>query len=158
MAGQITIRKALLQDSIDLFKWRNDPLALEMSKNSSKILKRDHDLWLKKNISKKRVLILICENSFTKNKIGIIRFDFNRSFIKSTISINISPEERGKKYSKVCLKQGITYMKSIYPQCREIIADVKKTNLRSIDIFTSNEFEYVEEENFFNRYKLIYER
>ena len=74
------------------------------------------------------------------------------------VSINISPQERGKKYSKVCLKQGIKYMRSIYPQCREIFANVKKTNLRSIEIFTSNKFEYIGEENFFNRYKLIYER
>lgn len=158
MEGEIIFRKASLQDSIDLFKWRNDPLSREMSKNSSIISRKDHDLWFEKNISKKQVLILICENSFTKNKIGILRFDFNKNFIKSMVSINISPQERGKKYSKVCLKQGIKYMRSIYPQCREIFADVKKTNLRSIEIFTSNKFEYIGEENFFNRYRLIYER
>ena len=158
MEGEIIFRKASLQDSIDLFKWRNDPLSREMSKNSSIISIKDHDLWFEKNISKKQVLILICENSFTNNKIGILRFDFNKNFIKSMVSINISPQERGKKYSKVCLKQGIKYMRSIYPQCREIFANVKKTNLRSIEIFTSNKFEYIGEENFFNRYKLIYER
>ena len=69
MEGEIIFRKASLQDSIDLFKWRNDPLSREMSKNSSIISRKDHDLWFEKNISKKQVLILICENSFTNNKI-----------------------------------------------------------------------------------------
>ena len=69
--------------------------------------------------------------------IGQLRFDFDEKY--PVISISINKKYRGLGLSKYLLNNGINYIKENYNQ-NTLIADIKKSNARSISFFEAMGF------------------
>ena len=125
------IRNAKIDDIIDIYKWRNDPLSRSMSIDTSYVSIAKHKLWFNKtltNPNKKMYIGLV-----KREKIGVTRFDFNENFISTEVSINLNPLMRGKNLSSKLLSKSISlYLKN---KNIKLLATVKNQNLSSLKIF-----------------------
>ena len=101
----INTRVASITDSRDIFEWRNDELTRKMSHTSDIVEWEGHSAWFESSLENKNRLILLCESINELKKIAVVCFDIN--FRRALVSINLSPEMRGKGISKQCLSKSI---------------------------------------------------
>ncbi len=135
----IYIRLVTVEDSKAIFEWRNDPQTRKMSKNSRYIQWNEHERWLKLSLQNSKKRFLMCLDEFN-SKIGVTRFDIKKTFVE--VSINISPQKRGKGYSKHCLKKSIKFFQNIYPKQKLFKAEIKDINMLSQKSFEGVGFEF----------------
>ena len=62
----ISVRFASIDDSVDVFTWRNDPLSREMSLNTKEIEFPHHQAWFKDIITETNSALVIAEISQVK--------------------------------------------------------------------------------------------
>jgi RimJ/RimL family protein N-acetyltransferase len=141
----IKIRKAAAQDCQDLFNWRNDPKTIQMSHNNDSVTWDEHKIWFSDKVKSINTLILICEDYLDFSKIGVVRFDLHENF--SLISINLSPDMRGKGKSSLCINAAIKNFKELFPEIKSIYAEVKKQNLISSKLFKKCGFKLEKDKN-----------
>ena len=124
----VIVRRADLSDCKEVFKWRNDDITRQMARSSEVVLWEDHLRWYNSSLANEDQLLLICEGKSNVKlcKLGIVRFDFIDGTKKSMISINLSPNVRGKGYARECLKKSISYMNKEKPNCEIVNADIKE--------------------------------
>ena len=146
----IKIRKAEANDCEDLFNWRNDLKTRQMSHNNDFVSWDEHKIWFSDKVKNINTLILICEDYFDFSKIGVVRFDLHENF--SLISINLSPDMRGKGKSSLCINAAIKKFKELFPNIKSIIAEVKKQNLISSKLFIKCGFKLENTNNDIYRY------
>ena len=79
------------------------------------------------------------------HKVGVCRFDFDKSRLVSEVSINMNPHLRGKGLGKLFLKSSI--LKYIKNNKNNIVAKVRSDNLASIKIFTHSGFEIIQDKD-----------
>ena len=136
----IIIKKATDEYSKDIWKWRNNTITREMSKESAFITWDNHKKWFSKTIKDPNTFFYI--GQVRNITIGSIRFVKDK---KSTdnyyININISPEHRGKGLSKDLLKSGINIFVSEVNRVNLLKAEVKKFNHKSNKLFFNYGFE-----------------
>ncbi len=101
---RLTVRKATLDDSTDIFDWRNDPVSVKFSPTGLVKLE-DHLKWYPRKLTDNNCLMLIITNE-KKEKIGMARFD--RENEKAVVSININPKFRGRGYGYLGLTAAIS--------------------------------------------------
>ena len=130
------IRNAKIEDSHDIFEWRNDHLSFSMSVSGKKVSLQEHNEWFidsLKNPDKELYIGFVDEQ-----KIGICRFEFDKTTKTSEVSINLNPIFRGKNLSFQFLNQSINSFRK--KNNFELKATVKKSNIASIKIFERNGF------------------
>ncbi len=150
------IRIARLSDNKFLFKWRNNDKTLKMSRSSKKIEWLNHNKWFKNKINCRSVLILICEDTNTLEKLGMIRFNFNKLKSLCEVSINLNPKFRSKGKSKIYLRESIIFMKKLHLSCKIIFAEIKNNNFPSQKLFNNLGFKKFGKKNFgFNHFKFL---
>lgn len=135
----IAIRKAKFKDSIFLFHLKNEKKSMLNSFNSNPIHLKKHNLWLEKIIRHKNKNLLIAEEN--NEKIGMIRYDLEDIF--TYVSINIEKKFRGRGYGVAILKKS----ENIFKKNAILIAKVKKTNIKSINLFKRNEYQVTNDKN-----------
>ena len=140
ISGTLTLRAAIDSDSEILWRWRNDSHTRMMSKNSDEIPWKNHCEWYR---DAKNVFIGIVGD----DAIGTVRLD------KSTVSVTVAPEFRGKGYA-----QHLIRMACEKSDASVIYADVKKENIASIRAFERCGFVKTDEDGDIISYKLTYER
>ena len=94
-----------------------------------------HSAWYTSSLENKNRLLLLCESQSDSKKVAIVRFDIN--FSRALVSINLSPEMRGKGVSKQCLSDSITYFKYEFPRVNALDAEIKLENIASQRLFKS---------------------
>ena len=125
------IREANIDDKNEIYDWRNDFHTRKMFFNNLKIKKKEHELWFKNILKSKLTTLYVGE--INKNKIGVCRFDIKKELKSSEVSINLNPDYRGKGFSKILLDKSInTYLEN---KTIDLVAEIKKDNPLSIDIF-----------------------
>jgi RimJ/RimL family protein N-acetyltransferase len=129
----IKARKAKLKDSKVIFKWRNDELSQKMSYDTNSVPWDEHSAWYASSLESNDRLIFLCEHG--SKKIAIVRFEVNS--IRALVSINLSPEMRGKGFSKQCLSESIKHFKNEFPQVVALDAKIKPENIASQMTFKS---------------------
>lgn len=135
------IRQATVEDSEDIWVWRNDPITREMSLNAEMVPFESHQKWYQKALESSNRVIYIGE--IDNHKVGMLRFDRLNDFNSTwEVSINTNPEFRGQGYGKTLLSSGLKYFCE-YQNPQKIIATVLESNLASIKIFNSNGFSQV---------------
>ncbi len=146
------VRQATEADSKDIFEWRNDELTRKMSHATDRVEWDGHCRWFASSIANDERLLLICETSGESEKVGFVRFDLNDK--NALMSINLSPDMRGKGYAKQCLLDAIVYFKAQHPNSFSIVAEIKVQNLASRYTFEGVGFElaYVEGDVLHYRY------
>jgi len=140
----IKTRKAELSDSRIIFEWRNDEFTRKMSHVTGTVQWEVHSAWYTSSLENKNRLLLLCESQSDSKKVAIVRFDIN--FSRALVSINLSPEIRGKGVAKQCLSESITYFKYEFPRVNALDAEIKPENIASQRLFKSVGFVRVRKE------------
>ncbi|OIO80978.1 hypothetical protein AUJ84_02055 [Candidatus Pacearchaeota archaeon CG1_02_32_132] len=138
--AEIRLRKATIEDSSDLFSWRNDPVTRAMSRDTGPISRESHEVWYKRALADPKKSILIGENE--EDQIGMVRFDYQDSPRTAEININLNPAMRGRGYGQTLLNESCEYAFS-HLGIERIYAEIKPSNLPSIKIFERRGFKYL---------------
>jgi RimJ/RimL family protein N-acetyltransferase len=139
----IKVRKASRSDSKDIHEWRNDELTRKMSLTSDYIEWDDHVKWFESSLINDRRLLLICEESDSKDKYAFVKFEIQDH--RALTSINLSPCKRGKGLAYECLKKAISFCRLNFPSILFFDAEIKKVNLASKQIFEKSGFNFTQE-------------
>ncbi len=141
--NKFTLKKIKNSDADLLFMWINDPKVRQNSFLVKKISYQKHKIWLKKKLLKKKSIFLkLIVNGVP---VGQIRFDNKKKFYYVDYSIDDAFRNLG--FGKLIIKESI---KKYIKKNKKVRADVKKTNLNSIKIFQSLNFDEIKN-NFDNR-------
>ena len=128
--SKLKVREANIDDSNEIFEWRNDPITRQMSFNSNVVNYTTHKKWFKKSLHNTNRYLLIVEKK--GRKISVVRFDIEEEKNSAEISINLNPLERGKRLSSAVLFKSISYFNIINDKkIKTIIAKIKKKNIAS---------------------------
>ncbi len=131
----IIVRLAEECDSREIFEWRNDEHTRQMFHSSEKVEWSRHTKWFEATLNNDKRLLLIAaiSESESKIKVGVVRFDIEEDGV--AVSINISPLMRGKGMAKECLAKALQYFSKLYPNQKNIEAEIKSVNVASQKIF-----------------------
>lgn len=141
------IRYAKIDDSEDLFLWRNDPLSRAMSIQMGLISLEEHKIWFNSSLvnSSKKIYIGIVGDL----KIGVSIFDYKNG--TAEVSININPAARNKGLGYYLLSNSILEYKKIN-DC-SLRAVIKNENIKSIKLFKKCGFNFLNNDETFNFYQ-----
>ena len=151
--SEIVLVSAEICHSEMIWEWRNDPITRKMFVNGEKVSWEEHSSWYEKALLNNcRKLYLGKEGGIP---IGIVRFNKcdNEEYVFD-VSINISPESRGKGFGKQLLNNGIRRLHKEVKNCKFIRAEVKTENEYSNKLFKSCGFIFIEDESGMNTYEL----
>ena len=127
----VTVRKAVPEDSREVWEWWNDPLTRQMMKKNEHVPWDEHCRWwdgLMKDLNRHLYMGLLGG----KSKLGVTRFDL-RSPEVYEVSINLNPAERGKGYGSVIIEKGIEDLishckvKLLWAACKRINVASRKS-------------------------------
>ena len=124
------LRRATMDDALDVLAWRNDPVSIAVSKTPKPVDQADHLQWFERAVRDPNRLILIAEEE--TRKIGMVRFD--RTSECWLVSINLAPFARGKGYGRQALSQAIGMLRANVGRCR-IVAEVNRATASSFLLF-----------------------
>lgn len=134
----INFRYATNSDTQLLFEWANDELIRENSFNSNKINIEEHKAWLNAILNSRTDLIYI----FTNDEgipIGNVKIQSSNNEI--IIGIAIDKAFRGKSFGSIMLTLATNdYFKQ--KRNKQITAYIKKSNLKSQNIFLKAGFKF----------------
>ncbi len=142
----LTIRAATEHDAVDLFNWRNDKTTRAMSRDSEPLAWDLHRAWFINALESDQRDILICEESDSNAKVGMVRFDVVVENFSAEISINLAPTMRGRGYAPICLVNAIEHYKKLRPIYQVVLAEIKKDNLGSRKSFERAGFQLTDEQ------------
>lgn len=155
LKANIYYREADEKDCKDIFNWRNDETTRNMSLSSDFLDYKKHKIWFNEILNDSREICLFFEDRLINIKVGIVRFQLYEDMKAALISINLSPESRGKNYAKPCLFNAINFLKLNFKRCKQLDAQIKYTNIPSIRTFEGMNFKNVKKKDELLLYKLI---
>ena len=138
----LRLRKAIDSDSKYAFEWANDPVIKKHSFNNSEISWDSHIDWFRKRLNNHNCEYYIFQEG--EEPIGSIRFDLENSSV-AKISYLISPKFSGKGYGTFLVEEGISKLKSLRKDIRQVYGLVFNQNKPSIRIFEKLEFSSTKE-------------
>lgn len=143
---KIELIQARAEDSLDLWKWRNDKTTREMSLNQQEINWDAHAAWFDavQRDPNRTLYIAIDSNG---EKLGVCRFDFETMAASAEVSINLNPLVRGKGLSQVVLGTAIDRYWRDEKKVR-LIATIRTNNDASIKCFQGVGFKKKESQEF----------
>ena len=145
----IAVRHAIVDDSLDLWHWRNDDLTRKMAINNDYIDYQNHKEWFNNRINSDDCKIYI--GIYQDNKIGMVRFDLIEND-SAKVSINLNYEFRGMKLSEDLLR--VSIREFIKKKKIKLIAEIIPENIASTKIFERNNFVFKKTEDNIMTYTL----
>lgn len=88
----VTLRPAIAEDRLALWKWRNDPETRRASFNQAEISLEEHSRWLEESLARSDRRIYIVQADGVDA--GAMRLDLAAG--EATVNINLAPEWRGR--------------------------------------------------------------
>lgn len=137
MNGTIRVRHASMDDCHFLFELRNDPVARLAFIHTEEVTRDNHIAWLQDYLQSSQGILYIAED-ISGNKLGVVRFDI--SGIEAEVSINISPDFRGKGLGFDILTKSLDTFRTEHPDIVCLKAHIKPDNLASQKIFKKSGF------------------
>jgi UDP-2,4-diacetamido-2,4,6-trideoxy-beta-L-altropyranose hydrolase len=134
---ELTHRKATLADCRLYWHWANDPEVRRSAFNSEPISWEKHQEWFPSRLSDPNSILLIFESQY--GPVGHIRLDGGAA--QRTISYSVARQYRGKGIGKKIMSEMIA---ASPPFARRFLAEVKKENLASANIFEKLGFQRTE--------------
>jgi len=150
---KLTWRNATLNDSKDVFIWRNDEISRLNSGNLSEIAWEVHETWFSSRLAKQSAepFILFCKGD---KSIGVVRYDLALDCPnRFEVSLLVNPEYRKLGFGKQILLASFTELNGLPPKY-SLTARILPENLASIRIFTECGFSFMEQREKF----LIFEK
>lgn len=124
------VRRATMDDALDVLVWRNDPQTISMSKTIGPTDRVAHLTWFERTLEDPNKLLYMAVDQGPK--VGMIRFD--RSGDDWTVSINVAPHQRNKGYGSQILNAGADALRKTVGPSR-LVAEIKEGNLASLNLF-----------------------
>ena len=143
--GQINLRPANLNDEELLFRWANDPYVRANAFISEPIERKIHKKWFDtrlNNLKNHRLYIAYTKNN--KVPVGQVRFDLIDS--KWRIDFSIDSIFRNQGYGLIMLNLAMKKL-AVIDSHGELIAQVKKKNVSSYNVFKGLNFKISGENN-----------
>lgn len=138
MVDCLNIREANVGDSLDIWKWWNDPVTRRMMKKNDYVPWSEHRTWFDNLLADDRRIL--CLGQVASKKIGVVRFDSRNDDIYE-VSINLNPSYRGFGYAPRMLTAASQYLYSrIHP--KKLYATLKRLNIPSKKSFARAGFVY----------------
>lgn len=119
------------EDIYDLYHWRNHPKISHSSFNTKPIPWKKHEKWFKEKSKDSNVAIYIAY--YGTIKIGTIRFEAERDFIRTNVML--SPEWQGKGFGTRVIQLGVKKFIRQKRTTKPLIAQIKIDNLASKKAF-----------------------
>ena len=94
------LRRATMDDALDVLAWRNDETTRKNSFNQEEISEENHLKWFKRKLDDNSCLMFILEDQDCP--VGSIRLDITDDI--GEISYMIAPDQRGRGLGKEILK------------------------------------------------------
>ena len=119
----IFLRKVLIDDRDDIYRWRNDEVTRKYSFNGELIPYEEHCRWFKEALGDSQKILFVGVNE-EGEKCGVIRFDSINDFA-SEIHVNIAPEKRGRSIGTTLIEESCklffaeTRLKLVYARIME---------------------------------------
>ncbi len=132
------LRKATIDDAMDILAWRNDPQTRAASFNKEEIDTDSHLKWFEGKLADENCELFILTDG--EKKLGHIRVDINDN--TGTISYMINPTHRGKGYGTEMIR---LLDASVDKRVSVLSALVEKDNAASQKCFERNGYERREE-------------
>ena len=126
----ITLRKALVEDSEILLTWRNEPSTIPWMSSTRALSFNEHNSWFKKIIHDPNCLFFIIEFDF--EPIGQIRYHLTSNMKNyARVSINITQKMHGKGIASIAFSKGNEIIRDL-KFAPKIFAYVRQDNIGSI--------------------------
>lgn len=132
------LRKATIDDAMDILAWRNDPQTRASSFNKEEIDPDSHIKWFRGKLADENCELFILTDG--EKKLGHIRVDINDN--TGTISYMITPTHRGKGYGTEMIR---LLDAAVDKRVSVLSALVEKDNAASQKCFERNGYERREE-------------
>ena len=142
------LRKATIEDAMDILAWRNDPQTRATSFNKEEIDTDSHLKWFKGKLDDENCRLFILTDG--RDKLGHIRIDIDGD--TGTISYMINPDHRGKGYGNEIIR----LLDTVIDQKISVLsAFVEKENTASQKCFEKNGYERSEDGDIIKYTKLL---
>ena len=127
----IKLRKAILQDSKMILKWRNESTTIPWMGSTRALSFDEHDCWFRKVIEDPNLLFLIIE--VDSEPVGQIHYivSYDRLDNYAKVSINITHKMQRKGIASIAFSKGNELVREI-GFASKIIAHVQQDNIGSI--------------------------
>ena len=144
------VRVATIEDSHEVFLWRNDETTRAMAFCNEKISWETHQAWFNTAIRSRRRILLVGVQDLLK--VGICRFDLSEKYDEAEVSINLDPKARGKNLSAKFLAAAIAQFKTTFPTI-ELLATIQNKNEPSVKCFTKCGFKISSVEKYYSYFR-----
>jgi len=137
------VRIAEASDSYRIWEIRNNHLLRKNFRNPQPILLEEHELWFENQyfISKKNFCyVIVRDNNYV---IGYCRLDYDSNRRLYVLSIAIEPDSQGKGLGDTLLLRVL----DLFKQNEKILAEIKKDNYASVNLFTKHKFLLKKQDN-----------
>lgn len=133
----IEIKKATLDDSVSLFKWRNNIKVRQVSINPESLSWDQHQKWLNSALTdrNRELVIGVIDNM----QIGVVRFDIKDE--RAEVSIYLNPEGDHVGKGKNLLLASQRWLKINRPEIKAIHASVFAENESSVNLFIGSNYQ-----------------
>jgi|JI10StandDraft_1071094.scaffolds.fasta_scaffold48844_7 L-amino acid N-acyltransferase YncA len=145
----INIRRAIPEDSADVWLWRNDAQTRLMSSSQEAIDWQSHSLWFERTLVSSDVAVYIGLDTELQ-KIGVCRFQRLANASRATVSLNLNPKFRGKYMSAKFLTAAVEAF--LERNNCELLAVIRKVNTASIRCFENCGFVHIGEDGEFGNF------
>ena len=151
----LSVRRANLSDAEDIYRWEFHPSSRKWMSDITVVDFRNHMSWLRDKLVDETVcLMIICKDN-TK-KIAIVRCNISDCSNKVEIGITVDPDNRGKGYSRQCLRLAMIFtQENIWP-IFTFTSKIKHGNTVSQKLFTSMGFKFVKARAGFDYFECNY--
>ena len=105
MKEHVTIARATHEDSLDIWRWRNDARTRAMSVSTAELDLPSHTAWFEDSIENSNRYLYV--GTWRGEKIGVCRFDLDPDRHVANVSINLNPQMRGQSLSWPLLSAAI---------------------------------------------------
>lgn len=139
-ANQVSVRPAHLGDASQLYSWRTDRLAVEMSRTGGEIDWGSHIDWLQRLLLNDSRHLLIAEDA--GGLIGTVRYDHLPDG-EWEVSITIAPERRKLGLAAPVLRASEQWLQRVESSPLRLRADFRETNLASRTLFQKAGYKFV---------------
>ncbi len=136
---KITLRKAKIDDLMNIYLLSNDEEVRKYSFNDRKIDLEEHKNWFKMFFDKKNNLFLILENC--SDFMGQVRFKIEDK--EAILSISLVKKYRGLGFGKIALNNSLKILEDEYPSIELVKAEIKENNRSSIKLFEKSNFTFL---------------
>lgn len=127
----ITLRRATVADSENLYHWRNDIETRRYAFNSNPIDFTTHQQWFSETLTNPLRILLIGE--IETQPIGVLRYDLEAH--RALVSVYLVPQQRGRGYAAELLRCGNAWLQQNQVEIKQVHAEVLEQNQVSVHIF-----------------------